>query len=87
MRNFGFADYDEVGHVGTNGKMTEVAAAMGLTSLESREQFVAANRAQLRGLSRGARWRRRRRAARLRRRASSCNCQYVVVEVDDVRRL
>ena len=35
MRNFGFADYDEVGHVGTNGKMSEIAAAMGLTSLES----------------------------------------------------
>jgi len=44
MRNHGFADYDEVGHVGTNGKMSEIAAAMGLTSLESREQFVAANR-------------------------------------------
>ena len=44
MRNHGFADYDEVSHVGTNGKMTEVAAAMGLTSLESRDEFFAANR-------------------------------------------
>jgi dTDP-4-amino-4,6-dideoxygalactose transaminase len=44
MRNHGFADYDEVSHVGTNGKMSEVAAAMGLTSLESRDEFVEANR-------------------------------------------
>ena len=44
MRNHGFADYDEVSHVGTNGKMSEMAAAMGLTSLESRDEFVAANR-------------------------------------------
>ncbi len=44
MQNFGFADYDEVVYVGTNGKMTEVAAAMGLTSLESMDEFVAANR-------------------------------------------
>lgn len=44
MQNFGFADYDEVVYVGTNGKMTEVAAAMGLTSLESMPEFVEANR-------------------------------------------
>jgi dTDP-4-amino-4,6-dideoxygalactose transaminase len=43
MRNFGFADYDNVTQLGTNGKMSEVAAAMGLTSLESLEQFMAAN--------------------------------------------
>jgi len=44
MRNFGFAGYDEVVSVGTNGKMTEVCAAMGLTSIEAMEGFVAANR-------------------------------------------
>ena len=43
MRNFGFADYDKVKYVGTNGKMTEPAAAMGLTSLESSEAFFQAN--------------------------------------------
>ncbi|MGY1664589.1 aminotransferase class I/II-fold pyridoxal phosphate-dependent enzyme [Geodermatophilus sp. SYSU D00696] len=43
MRNFGFADYDRVDSLGTNGKMTEVSAAMGLTSLESRSRFVAIN--------------------------------------------
>lgn len=44
MRNFGFAGMDRVDYVGTNGKMTEVAAAMGLTSLESIDQLIATNR-------------------------------------------
>ncbi|WP_088254866.1 aminotransferase class I/II-fold pyridoxal phosphate-dependent enzyme [Fimbriiglobus ruber] len=44
MRNFGFSGYDNVIYIGTNGKMTEASAAMGLTSLESLETFVAANR-------------------------------------------
>jgi dTDP-4-amino-4,6-dideoxygalactose transaminase len=44
MKNFGFAGYDNVIYIGTNGKMTEVAAAMGLTNLESVESFIAANR-------------------------------------------
>jgi dTDP-4-amino-4,6-dideoxygalactose transaminase len=43
MRNFGYADYDHVVHVGTNGKMNEASAAMGLTSLESADDFVAVN--------------------------------------------
>src|SRR5579871_3649179 len=45
MRNFGFAGYDNVIHVGTNGKMCEAAAAMGLNSLDSIDDFVAVNRA------------------------------------------
>jgi dTDP-4-amino-4,6-dideoxygalactose transaminase len=44
MRNFGFSGYDNVVYVGTNGKMTEVCAAMGLTSLESIEELIAVNR-------------------------------------------
>lgn len=44
MKNFGFTDYDEVGHLGINGKMSEMAAAMGLTSLEALDGFIAANR-------------------------------------------
>jgi dTDP-4-amino-4,6-dideoxygalactose transaminase len=43
MRNFGFVGYDQVDYVGTNGKMSEIAAAMGLTSLESLDHFVAVN--------------------------------------------
>lgn len=44
MRNFGFAGYDVVTELGTNGKMNEACAAMGLTSLESFDEFVAVNR-------------------------------------------
>ena len=44
MTNFGFAGYDNVIYVGTNGKMSEVSAAMGLTGLESLDDFIAANR-------------------------------------------
>jgi dTDP-4-amino-4,6-dideoxygalactose transaminase len=43
MRNFGFAGYDKVVCSGTNGKMSEVSAAMGLTSLESMKDFIAVN--------------------------------------------
>ncbi len=34
MRNFGFSGYDNVTHPGTNGKMMEMCAAMGLVNLE-----------------------------------------------------
>lgn len=44
MRNFGFTGWDKVSYVGTNGKMSEVCAAMGITSLESIDTVVAANR-------------------------------------------
>jgi dTDP-4-amino-4,6-dideoxygalactose transaminase len=44
MKNFGFSGYDNVIYIGTNGKMSEVSAAMGLTSLESLEEFIALNR-------------------------------------------
>jgi dTDP-4-amino-4,6-dideoxygalactose transaminase len=44
MRNFGFKGYDNVIHPGTNGKMTEIAAAMGLVNLDAIDETVAANR-------------------------------------------
>jgi dTDP-4-amino-4,6-dideoxygalactose transaminase len=44
MTNFGFAGYDRVIYLGINGKMTEVAAAMGLTGLECVNEFIATNR-------------------------------------------
>ena len=44
MRNMGFRTLDEVVSVGTNGKMSEVSAAMGLTGLESIDEFIAVNR-------------------------------------------
>jgi dTDP-4-amino-4,6-dideoxygalactose transaminase len=44
MRNFGFAGLDRVIHPGTNGKMIEVAAAMGLVNLMSLDKIVTVNR-------------------------------------------
>lgn len=43
MRNFGFSGYDATECVGTNGKMSEVSAAMGLTLMESLDDIVRAN--------------------------------------------
>jgi dTDP-4-amino-4,6-dideoxygalactose transaminase len=42
MINFGFEGFDRVTSIGINAKMSEVAAAMGLTSLESLHDFVGA---------------------------------------------
>jgi dTDP-4-amino-4,6-dideoxygalactose transaminase len=44
MRNFGFDGYDRVVYLGTNGKMTEICAAMGLTSLDAMDSLVAINK-------------------------------------------
>ncbi|HYU99860.1 MAG TPA: aminotransferase class I/II-fold pyridoxal phosphate-dependent enzyme, partial [Pyrinomonadaceae bacterium] len=82
MKNFGFADYDEVIYIGTNGKMNEVSAAMGLASLDSLEEFVLANRRnynqyrkELRDLP----------GVRLFAYDDSekCNYQYIVAEIDE----
>lgn len=43
MRNYGFAAMDKVVCLGINGKMSEISAAMGLTNLESAEDFVKKN--------------------------------------------
>ena len=43
MRNFGFSGIDRVECAGTNGKMCEVSAAMGLANLAAVGQIVAVN--------------------------------------------
>jgi len=43
MRNFGFSGKDHVIHHGTNGKMNEISAAMGLASLNNVDLFITAN--------------------------------------------
>lgn len=43
MRNFGFSGYDRVDCIGTNGKMNEFSAAVGLTSFESLPAVIDAN--------------------------------------------
>lgn len=82
MKNFGFAGYDQVIYVGTNGKMTEASAAMGLTNLESMEEFVSVNERNYRAYARGL--------ADLPGISlmaydteQRVNCQYIVVDVDD----
>jgi dTDP-4-amino-4,6-dideoxygalactose transaminase len=82
MQNFGFQGYDNVIYIGTNGKMTEVSAAMGLTNLESIETFIAQNRANYRAY--------RGRLAQIPGmsmlsfdESDELNYQYVVVEVDE----
>jgi dTDP-4-amino-4,6-dideoxygalactose transaminase len=46
MRNFGFdEESEEVAGLGTNAKLSEAGAAMGLASLEALDGFIAANRA------------------------------------------
>jgi dTDP-4-amino-4,6-dideoxygalactose transaminase len=43
MKNFGFAGVDNVIEIGTNGKMSEISAAMGLTNLEKMGEIVQTN--------------------------------------------
>lgn len=82
MKNFGFAGYDNVIYLGTNGKMSEISAAMGLTGLESLDEFIAANyrnyvayRAGLQDIP----------GIQLitYNETERCNYQYVIVEVDE----
>lgn len=44
MKNFGFSGYDNVIYPGSNGKMTEMAAAMGLVNFDAIGEFVEVNR-------------------------------------------
>lgn len=44
LRNFGFSNYDHVGGLGVNGKLSEIGAAMGLGTLEHLDESIAANR-------------------------------------------
>ena len=43
MQNFGFAGVDRVIYIGTNGKMSEISAAMGLVNLDSLDEFLSVN--------------------------------------------
>lgn len=47
MKNFGFTGYDQVESIGTNGKMNEISAAMGLTNLEAMNDVIAINKRNL----------------------------------------
>jgi dTDP-4-amino-4,6-dideoxygalactose transaminase len=82
MKNFGFSGIDNVVYLGTNGKMSEFSALMGLTNLENLDEFIAVNRrnyetyrqelGDIPGIS-------------LIRydQDEKCNYQYIVLEVDE----
>lgn len=53
MINFGFAGYDRVDFIGTNAKMTEPCAAMGLSNLAELENYLVANRHNMEAYQRG----------------------------------
>ena len=44
MKNFGFEGKDNVIHLGTNAKMSEISAAMGLASFAKIDEFVDTNK-------------------------------------------
>jgi dTDP-4-amino-4,6-dideoxygalactose transaminase len=82
MRDFGFAGKDNVIYVGTNGKMSEVSAAMGLTGLESIEDFIATNYRNYQHYQHGL--------ADIPGvqlmtydETEKCNYQYIIVEIDE----
>jgi dTDP-4-amino-4,6-dideoxygalactose transaminase len=82
MKNFGFAGYDKVADIGTNGKMNEVSAAMGLTGFESLDEFISVNyhnykqyQREIEGIP----------GLRLLSfdETERCNYQYIVLEIDE----
>ncbi len=81
MKNFGFAGYDNVVCIGTNGKMSEMSAAMGLTGIESLDEFISVN---YRNYKKYALELKELPGIELMRydESEKCNFQYVVIEVD-----
>lgn len=82
MKNFGFRGADDVGYIGTNGKMSEISAVMGLTSIEDMNLFIAhnsENRARYSQLLQGLP------GVRLQRLDSRerSNHQYIITEIDE----
>jgi dTDP-4-amino-4,6-dideoxygalactose transaminase len=81
MRNFGFSGLDTVIELGTNGKLNEISAAMGLTLLDEIEALLAANRRTYLQFQEGLKAVPGLRLLPLDTIAN--NCQYAVVEVDE----
>lgn len=82
MQNFGFAGYDNVVYIGTNGKMNEASAAMGLTNLKSLDEFIEVNRRNYRQYQRESASIPGLRLTRYDER-EACNFQYIAMEVDE----
>lgn len=80
LRNFGYASDGLVKQAGMNAKMSELAAAMGLSMLEQVDRFIASNRANYEAYREHLQP-----LPGIRLRPQDCdhsNCQYVVIEVD-----
>ncbi|ABQ26529.1 DegT/DnrJ/EryC1/StrS family aminotransferase [Geotalea uraniireducens] len=82
MKNFGFSGYDNVIYIGTNGKMNEFSALMGLTNLESIDEFIAVNFGNYRCYEQELRDLAGVTLINYDQR-EKCNYQYVVLEIDE----
>jgi dTDP-4-amino-4,6-dideoxygalactose transaminase len=82
MKNFGFGGVDNIIYIGTNGKMSEVSAAMGLTGLESLDEFIDANR---RNYKQYQKWVKDIPGVHMITydEPEKCNYQFIVLEVDE----
>ncbi len=82
MKNFGFSGYDNVIYLGTNGKMNELSAAMGLTGLDALDSFLETNRSHYSDYAQAVE---SIEGARLFTYdpIDRCNHQYIVVELDE----
>jgi len=82
MKNFGFNGPDNIIYVGTNGKMTEFSAIMGLTSLEEIDKIIAINKRNYLAYKKGLE---NIPGVKLLQynENEKCNYQYIVLEVED----
>jgi dTDP-4-amino-4,6-dideoxygalactose transaminase len=83
MKNFGFSGYDTVIHIGTNGKMNEFSAAMGVTGLENLPGFLETN---YRNYHYYLKYLEGYPGIHLVRydETEQCNYQYIVIEIDEL---
>ncbi|AFJ01912.1 DegT/DnrJ/EryC1/StrS aminotransferase [Methylophaga frappieri] len=82
MRNFGFGGVDNVIYPGTNGKLTEICAAMGLVNMDNLDSVIEHNKSNYLAYQRGLE---RLPGISIFRfdEAQKNNYQYVVMEVDE----
>jgi len=82
MQNFGFKGFDNVIYIGTNGKMNEACAAMGLVNLDSLDDFLAVYKRNYEAYKKGLAGIRGLKLIEFNADDES-NRQYIVVEVGD----
>lgn len=84
MKNFGFAGYDNVVYIGTNGKMNELSAAMGITSLECMSDFISKNHHNYRKYRQGLKHLPGLKLIQFDK-GEKFNYQYIVLEMDEAK--